>query len=173
MHRCWCLLLTMASLSAGSHQHCSPPGVCTASDCQITAWADSVSYQCLLGNLRNISIVCLNSRNWTSFPSPWSQVSSLGASESRLPSVWKPSHAMAAATTEDPTEKRHCQWKAACRAEGVGLPTVWAKPALQQCPHGKHWPHGSGLDRRTKSSGTSGYPACRVTYRRTITTVCI
>lgn len=28
-------------------------------------------------------------------------------------------------------------WKAASRAEDEGLPAVWAKPTLQQCPHGK------------------------------------
>ena len=80
---------------------------------------------------------------------------------------------MAAAAKEDPMGTEHCWCKAVCGAEDAGLPTAWAKPTLQQRPHGKHWPHEAGLCRRVRRSGTSRHPACRVTYWRSITTLCI
>lgn len=40
-------------------------------------------------------------------------------------------------TFRDGLEKDHILWKSANKAEDKGIPTAWAKPMLQQCPHGK------------------------------------
>lgn len=65
----------------------------------------------------------------------------------------KPSQAAAVAAAENPMEKRHCSWKAACRAEDAGLSTVRAKP---HAPMGSTDHMGLGCAEEQEAVGSAG-----------------
>lgn len=87
-------------------------------------------YQYLPGHLHNIRIVHFHNGRGPESLLLEARYPHWELLKMAYPMFVKPSHATAAAATEDPMGKEHCSWKAACRAEDAGLPTVWAKPTL-------------------------------------------